>query len=113
MRDFLNSKILFPKQLGFAPYFWLLWFLPAIVYVLQFSNYLKWTLLFTLLVFLKIYRDSFFLINKKFDYNVLAQLVLCIIFGSIAKYPFLFIYTGYIIGEHYFNNKNIRFLLVT
>lgn len=113
MRDFLDSKILFPKQLGFAPYFWLLWFLPAIVYVLQFPNYLKWTLLLTLLVFLKIYRDSFFLINKKFDYNVLAQLILCIIFGSIAKYPFLFIYTGYIIGEQYFNTKNIRFLLVT
>ena len=30
-----------------------------------------------------------------------------------AKYPFLFIYTGYIIGEQYFNTKNIRFLLVT
>lgn len=111
MKNLLEKQILFPKAMGLAPYFWLLWYIPAISLVMTFPLYLRSFLFLILLAFLKIYRDSFFLTSKKFSYNILFQLLLATVFAVITKYPFLYIYTGYVIGGSYYNTAKIKQLI--
>ena len=68
--------------------------------------------LILLIIFVKVYRDCFLARDKGVVINIFCQLILAATFSFFARYPFLYIYTGFIIGTFSINMKNAKLVIV-
>lgn len=99
MKNFYQQHLSFPARLGIAPYYWLVWMVPAFVvtnaggfnYQMMISNLI-------LLLFIKIYRDSFWLKKPYVTWNIYVQLIICFYFAIAYSYLYLFIFPSFLIG---------------
>lgn len=99
MKNFYQQHFSFPARLGIAPYYWLVWIAPAFVvtnaggfnYQMVISNLI-------LLLFIKIYRDSFWLKKPYVTWNIYVQLIICFYFSIAYSYLYLFIFPAFLIG---------------
>lgn len=98
MKKFLRTQILFPQYLGLAPYFWLIFMLPAFSVITDIQGMAKYFWLAVIVVYIKIYRDSF-MTAKHFSLRVSIQLVIDMTFAFVFNYIFLFVFTSFLIGS--------------
>ena len=112
MKKFLKKHVLFPSYVGLAPYFWLLWLFPAVSVLLTLPTIMRNMTLILLIIFVKVYRDCFLARDKGVVINIFCQLILAATFSFFARYPFLYIYTGFIIGTFSINMKNAKLVIV-
>lgn len=107
MNKFLYKHILFPKRLGFMPYFWFFSLFLIAGQILITQHPFNWFYLLLVLAFLKFYRDGYFL-NRWLWLDIGIQLIIAAYF--ISKFPnsggtFL-IYTAWEIGSLPFKLKD-------
>lgn len=112
MKKFLKKHVLFPSYVGLAPYFWLLWLFPAVSVLLTLPTIMRNITLILLIIFVKVYRDYFLARDKGVVINIFCQLILAATLSFFARYPFLYIYTGFIIGTFSINMKNAKLVIV-
>lgn len=112
MKKFLRTHVLFPQYLGFAPYFWLIFMLPAFSVITDIQGMAKYFWLAVIVVYIKIYRDSF-MTAKHFSLRVGIQLVIDMIFAFVFNYIFLFVFTSFLIGSFPVSKKVFKRLLWT
>ncbi len=112
MKKFLRTHVLFPQYLGFAPYFWLIFMLPAFSVITDIQGMAKYFWLAVIVVYIKIYRDSF-MTAKHFSLRVGIQLVIDMIFAFVFNYIFLFVFTSFLIGSFPVSKRVFKRLLWT
>lgn len=110
MKKFLRTHVLFPQYLGFAPYFWLIFMLPAVSVITNIQGITRYFWLAVILVYVKIYRDSF-MTAQHFSLRVGIQLVIDMIFAFVFNYIFLFVFTSFLIGSFPVSKKVFKRLL--
>lgn len=101
MKTFLEKYILFPKHLGFMPYFWTIALLLVSGQMLSSQNTFNWFNLLLVLVFLKFYHDGYWL-HRFIFIDIIVQLLIAIYFTKILPNdngPTFFIYTAWQIGS--------------
>ncbi|KRN96078.1 sensor histidine kinase [Companilactobacillus kimchiensis] len=106
MKNFLNKQVLFPKRMGFMPYFWT-FALILMAAQLLFTHPLVWWQIILFLIFLKVYRDGY-VINRFIWADIGIQLLIGTLFTII--YPdgggTFFIFTAWNIGSLPFKQKS-------
>lgn len=110
MKAFIENKILFPKYLGFMPYFWVFSLILMSGQLLSSESSLNLLNILLVIIFLKFYHDGY-LLHRFILADIVIQLVIAIYFTqSFPKTggPLFFIYTAWQIGSLPFNHK--RFL---
>lgn len=112
MKKFLRTHVLFPEYLGFAPYFWLIFMLPAVSVITNIQGITRYFWLAVILVYVKIYRDSF-MTAQHFSLRVGIQLVIDMIFAFVFNYIFLFVFTSFLIGSFPVSKRVFKRLLWT
>src|SRR5699024_12129639 len=101
MKTFLEKYILFPKHLGFMPYFWTIALLLVSGQMLSSQNNFTWLNFLLVLIFIKFYHDGYWL-HRFISIDILIQLLIAIYFTNILPNdngPTLFIYTAWQIGS--------------
>ncbi|KAE9560288.1 Histidine kinase [Companilactobacillus bobalius] len=100
MKNFMQKHILFPKRLGFMPYFWVFSLFLMATQLLAHEPHFNWWHLTLMIIFLKFYRDGYW-INPYLWLDLLVQLSIAVYF--VILFPdgggTLFIYTAWEIGS--------------
>jgi two-component system sensor histidine kinase DesK len=110
MKSFIENKILFPKYLGFMPYFWVFSLFLMSGQLLSGENNLNLFNILLVVIFLKFYHDGYSL-HRFIAADIVIQLVIAIYFTQTFPNtggPLFFIYTAWQIGSLPFSQK--RFL---
>lgn len=99
MKDFFIRHILFPKQFGYTPYYWLVFLLPTLIQIFTTPSWLMLCLyLVLLIIFLKNYRDAY-VVSKTLTKQIIIQLIIALFFGITLNNGYLFIFTAWEIGS--------------
>lgn len=100
MNKFIEKHILFPKRLGFMPYFWVFALLLTTTEMFIYRNQFEWFDFLLALIYIICYRDSF-VINPFIKAQILIQILIgayfCIVYPN-GGFTF-FIYTAWEIGS--------------
>lgn len=96
MKKFLEEEILFPKKIGWIPYFWLIFLIPVLSDLGTMPLKKQVIILFLLLLFLKAYREGYES-NKWAIWYVIIQLIISVIYQFLGMTG-LFIFTAWQIG---------------
>ncbi|PMD70311.1 sensor histidine kinase [Companilactobacillus nuruki] len=100
MKTFVQKHILFPKRLGFMPYFWVFSLFLMAGQLLAQEPHFNWLHLILIIIFLKFYHDGYW-INQYLWLDIFVQLAIAIYFT--VTFPdgggTFFIYTAWEIGS--------------
>lgn len=107
MKKFLQTHVLFPKHLGFAPYFWLIFILPVFSVVAEVSGGIKYFWFGMVIFYIKLYRDTF-RNDDRLGILLALQLVLDMVIAVSFDYIFLFIFTSFLIGSIPMGKHNFK-----
>ncbi|MQS90167.1 sensor histidine kinase [Companilactobacillus mishanensis] len=117
MKRFIVNNLLFNKSSGLMGYFWLLALaLFSVPLVMSINMYPKWIAIILLLIFAKLYRDSYY--YSKYEFlKIIIELIIVLIVGIASQNPILFIYIAWQIGSMNLSKKKFAvyttlFLLV-
>ena len=100
MRNFYQQHFSFPSRLGYAPYYWLIWIIPAFIVTNSVGSNLQILINNLLLIaYLKIYRDSFWLKMPYVAWNIYLQLIICFYLAFTCSYLYLFIFPAFLVGS--------------
>ncbi|WP_129045616.1 sensor histidine kinase [Companilactobacillus metriopterae] len=110
MKSFLQKYVLFPKRLGLAPYFWLVWLIFMVANLIPFDTLSKKIQIVLIFVFLVIYRNTF-ADRKNFLPYVITQIILGFIFTALFRNPYIFVYCAWVIGSFRISEQYFRRLV--
>lgn len=110
MKKFIERNILFPKRLGFMPYFWVFSLFLMAGQLLSSKKTFDWLDVFLVIIFLKFYHDGYWI--HRFNWlDILVQLSIAVYFS--IKFPngggLFFVYTAWEIGSLPFKQKKFLY----
>jgi len=110
MKKFIERNILFPKRLGFMPYFWVFSLFLMAGQLLSSKQIFDWLDVFLVIIFLKFYHDGYWV--HRFNWlDILVQLSIAVYFS--IKFPsgggVFFVYTAWEIGSLPFKQKKFLY----
>jgi two-component system sensor histidine kinase DesK len=99
MKNFLRKHILFPKEEGIMPYIYLVFMMPAVVFIIMLPPVQKIIFTLLILIFLKTYRDGYWT-TKYQPLQIAIQLIIATFLAVNPWFPYfgLQIFTGFEIG---------------